>query len=342
MEDEYRPVIDFWFRELAPRQWFAEAAQRSTDSFANASAPSWRRHGAARSIIGPCRPAGALAPIILLDQFSGMSSVGMPEAYSGDTTAQALATEGIEASMDEPLTFAEREFFYMPLDTHAENRDLQALSLERFELREAAEAGAGFASNHRRYSAQSLRPVFRTENSSSPAPRRRRRRRSSRSTRVSVGRRRDVRNHASLVDGHTALMPRRGRPKTSTLPRREQLRHAKRGAQRARQRLAERRRRAVGAPRVRRSETRGGEALTRSSSGSSRKPWTASWCGSLMPTARGSRLESHRRVHYGQGGIRTLTSANWLLNRHRDTLEDRERALIARLAAELGHDEINA
>ena len=52
--------------------------------------------------------------------------------------------------MDEQLTFAERQFFYMPL-MHAEDRDLQALSLERFDaLREAAEAVLGFASGHRK------------------------------------------------------------------------------------------------------------------------------------------------------------------------------------------------
>ena len=52
--------------------------------------------------------------------------------------------------MDEQLNFAERQFFYMPL-MHAEDRDLQALSLERFEaLLEDAEAVVGYASGHRK------------------------------------------------------------------------------------------------------------------------------------------------------------------------------------------------
>ena len=58
--------------------------------------------------------------------------------------------DGVAARMDEHLTFAERQFFYMPL-MHAEDRDLQALSLERFDaLREEAEAVLDFASGHRK------------------------------------------------------------------------------------------------------------------------------------------------------------------------------------------------
>jgi len=93
---------------------------------------------------------GRLALIILLDQFPRHCFRGLPDAYTSDTKAQTLAADGIAAGMDEQLNFAERQFFYMPL-MHAEDRDLQALSLERFEaLLEAAEEVVGFASGHRR------------------------------------------------------------------------------------------------------------------------------------------------------------------------------------------------
>jgi uncharacterized protein (DUF924 family) len=150
MEHEYAPVIDFWFRELAPNQWFVEGApeldQRVRTRFGvlvQAARRGALDHWAAS-------PRGRLALILLLDQFPRHCFRGTPEAYASDTKAQALAAEGIADSMDEQLTFAERQFFYMPL-MHAEDRDLQALSLERFDaLRESAEAVLGFATGHRK------------------------------------------------------------------------------------------------------------------------------------------------------------------------------------------------
>ena len=149
MEHEYHPVIDFWFRELTPRQWFIDAPELDDrvrarfGALVDAARLGALDHWAAS-------PRGRLALIIVLDQFARHVFRGLPDAYAGDTRAQALAAEGIEANMDEELTLSERQFFYMPL-MHAESRDLQALSLERFEaLREAAEAMLRFASGRRR------------------------------------------------------------------------------------------------------------------------------------------------------------------------------------------------
>ena len=150
MESEYRSVIDFWFRELTPDQWFMEGGPQLDDRVRArfGALVEAARLGALDHWATSAR--GRLALIILLDQFPRHCFRGMPEAYLGDTKAQTLAADGIEAGMDEQLNFAERQFFYMPL-MHAEDRDLQALSLERFEaLLEAAEAVVGFASGHRR------------------------------------------------------------------------------------------------------------------------------------------------------------------------------------------------
>jgi uncharacterized protein (DUF924 family) len=150
MESEYRPVIDFWFRELTPRQWFTdggptldERVRTRFGALVDAARQGDLEHWAQS-------PRGRLALIILLDQFPRHVFRGTREAYASDAKAQALAAEGIEASMDEDLTLSERQFFYMPL-MHAEDRDLQALSLERFDaLRDATQAVLGFACGHRR------------------------------------------------------------------------------------------------------------------------------------------------------------------------------------------------
>ena len=150
MEGEYRSVIDFWFRELTPQQWFTEGGPQLDDRVRArfGALVEAARLGALDHWATSAR--GRLALIILLDQFPRHCFRGMPEAYASDAKAQTLAADGIETGMDEQLNFAERQFFYMPL-MHAEDRDLQALSLERFEaLLEAAEAVVGFASGHRR------------------------------------------------------------------------------------------------------------------------------------------------------------------------------------------------
>lgn len=51
MESEYRPVIDFWFRELSARQWFMAEGPKLDDLV--------RARFAARSTTGQARRAAA-------------------------------------------------------------------------------------------------------------------------------------------------------------------------------------------------------------------------------------------------------------------------------------------
>jgi uncharacterized protein (DUF924 family) len=130
MHKDVLAVLDFWFRDLAPRQWFAVSAKLD--------GAIRRRFGALvdGAIEGEhdtwsATPRGRLALILLLDQFTRNISRGAPGAFAGDAKAQGLVLEGLAAGMDQPLNLAERHFFYMPL-MHAEDLELQALSVEKF------------------------------------------------------------------------------------------------------------------------------------------------------------------------------------------------------------------
>jgi len=77
-------------------------------------------------------PGGALAEILLLDQFSRNIYRRTAMAYQNDPLAQRLAREGVERGDDVRLPLIQRAFFYMPYQ-HAENRTLQRESVALYD-----------------------------------------------------------------------------------------------------------------------------------------------------------------------------------------------------------------
>jgi uncharacterized protein (DUF924 family) len=140
-------ILDFWFRELTPRQWFAANAKLDqaigrrfgacVDAALRGDLEAWAK-----------TPRGRLALILVLDQFPRNIHRGTPGAFAGDAMAQALVLAGLATGMDKPLNLAERHFFYMPL-MHAEDKNLQALSLEMFAaIQREANSVVGYARDH--------------------------------------------------------------------------------------------------------------------------------------------------------------------------------------------------
>lgn len=147
MPHDYLDVIDFWFRELTPQDWFGGGpalddgiTRRFADTLdqaLNGKLDSWADTS-----------RGRLALILVLDQFARHIHRGDAKSYAGAHKAEQLAKTGIEAGMDQKLPLSERHFFYIPL-MHAEDKELQALSLEKFtELKRETERILGFASHH--------------------------------------------------------------------------------------------------------------------------------------------------------------------------------------------------
>jgi uncharacterized protein (DUF924 family) len=74
-------------------------------------------------------PRGALALIILLDQFTRNLGRGSAAAYAGDAMALELAEQAIARGHDQQLRPIERSFLYMPM-MHAEDPAVALRSLE--------------------------------------------------------------------------------------------------------------------------------------------------------------------------------------------------------------------
>ena len=77
-------------------------------------------------------PDGALALIIVLDQFSRNMFRGSPKTFTQDAKALKLAKDAISNGFDKQANETLRFFFYLPFE-HSENIKDQERSLELFE-----------------------------------------------------------------------------------------------------------------------------------------------------------------------------------------------------------------
>jgi len=139
MTDRFEDVLDFWFGELnehgcsSPehrKRWWTKS-----DAFDEAVKAHFLEDYEA--IVGGDREAwrntarGALAYIIVLDQFSRNMFRGTPTMFAADELAREACSEGLDAGFDAELAFDERVFFYLPLE-HSEAMNDHGRCLELF------------------------------------------------------------------------------------------------------------------------------------------------------------------------------------------------------------------
>lgn len=129
-EAVHESVLQFWFQESSPAQWWkvdAEFDRLIVERFSDL-------HGrAARAELYEWRaePRGRLAEIIVLDQFSRNMHRNDARAYANDTLALALAQEAVAAKADRALPPEERVFMYMPY-MHSESRVIHEVAERLF------------------------------------------------------------------------------------------------------------------------------------------------------------------------------------------------------------------
>jgi uncharacterized protein (DUF924 family) len=112
-------VLKFWLDECSPAQWYVEddaLDQEICDRFLE----SWEGACNGRHSMWLTYPNGALAYIILLDQFPRNMFRGSAKSFASDRAGVAAAKSAIDKGWDMRVDEPARQFFYMPL-MHSEN-----------------------------------------------------------------------------------------------------------------------------------------------------------------------------------------------------------------------------
>lgn len=127
----YRQILNFWFDEASPAQWWQKDAafdRMVAERFGEVHTQ------AARGELFDWRStaAGRLAEVIVLDQFSRNMFRDSAAAFACDGMALVLAQEAIAAGAEETLRPVERSFLYMPF-MHSESLRIHEVAVQLFE-----------------------------------------------------------------------------------------------------------------------------------------------------------------------------------------------------------------
>lgn len=130
MSYDFRQVLDFWFKEISPQQWWTK--DNEFDSILKQKF-SPLHAAAARGELWSWRTLaeGRLAEVLVLDQFSRNIYRDLPESFAFDGIALVLAQEAISRREDQKLSVEHRRFLYMPF-MHSESSPIHEEAVRLF------------------------------------------------------------------------------------------------------------------------------------------------------------------------------------------------------------------
>lgn len=133
----WQPVLDFWFLPVdtpgsghARAEWFRKDAAFDAQ-IRSRFGPLLEQALAGELAHWDARPAGTLARILLLDQFTRNAFRDSPRAFAGDALALASAQALVAGGTDRQCAPLQRWFIYLPFE-HAEDLVQQERSVTLF------------------------------------------------------------------------------------------------------------------------------------------------------------------------------------------------------------------
>lgn len=144
---EYKDVINFWFEELSPEDWYkkdeifdlkmVEKFIAVHEKAVNGELYPWRETA-----------EGRLAEILILDQFSRNIYRGEAKAFQYDPIALVLAEEAIEHEEINQLSPTQKQFIYMPF-MHSESKVIHEKAVDLFS-EPGLESGLDYEFRHKK------------------------------------------------------------------------------------------------------------------------------------------------------------------------------------------------
>jgi uncharacterized protein (DUF924 family) len=116
---DFQEVLDFWFKESGPSQWFKKDKafdQKISERFEETYEQAVRGETA----LWRDTYQGRLAEVLVLDQFPRNMFRNSPRAFAADSLALKLAQEAVSMDADKMLPRRMRHFLYMPF-MHSES-----------------------------------------------------------------------------------------------------------------------------------------------------------------------------------------------------------------------------
>lgn len=147
MKNGQQEILDFWFKETQPQQWF----QKNEDFDLKIKENFLETYEMARKgYLDEWKKDvdGCLALIILLDQFPRNMFRGSAQSYNTDGQALLVAKYAVSKGFDQILEPVKRGFLYLPFQ-HSESLADQKRSIELFgKMKDDNPTGYEYAKRH--------------------------------------------------------------------------------------------------------------------------------------------------------------------------------------------------
>lgn len=112
-------VLKFWFETLTMKDWFS-GEERVDKMIADQFLELWEKSVAGKCDVWMKTPQGALALILVLDQFPRNMFRKSGKSFESDPIARSVANRVIEEGLDMELPEGKRMFVYLPF-MHSED-----------------------------------------------------------------------------------------------------------------------------------------------------------------------------------------------------------------------------
>ena len=118
-------IVTFWLEEVGPSGWY-KSEDSLDDQIRERFLQTWEEAREGAHGLWLMSAQGALAYLILTDQFPRNMFRGSGDAFATDPSARAVAYDAIEKGWDMDVPEPERQFFYMPMMHSEDMKDQDA------------------------------------------------------------------------------------------------------------------------------------------------------------------------------------------------------------------------